>query len=171
MSSTMRRSARGSWPGIGARAAVLLLASTVVLTQPAARAPDVIDAGILELQQQMTEGRATARSITQEYLARIDALDRRGPALKAVVESNPDALAIADQRDTERKAGRLRGPLHGIPILLKDNIATGDRMLTTAGSLALAAPAPRDAFLVRRLRDAGAIVLGKTNLSEWANFR
>ena len=97
---------------------------------------------------------------------------RRGPALHSVIEINPDALAIADQLDAERKAGRVRGPLHGIPILIKDNIATADRMMTTAGSLALAgAPAPRDAFIVARLREAGAVILGKTNLSEWANFR
>ena len=105
-------------------------------------------------------------------IARIDAIDRNGPALRSVIETNPEALAIADRLDAERKAGRTRGPLHGIPILLKDNIATADRMMTTAGSLALAGVTPpKDAFIVARLRGAGVVILGKTNLSEWANFR
>jgi len=120
----------------------------------------------------MASGQDTARSLTEKYLARIDALDRRGPALRAVLETNPDALAIADALDAERKAGKTRGPLHGIPILVKDNVSTADRMTTTAGSLALeGCVAPADAFVARRLRDAGAILLGKANLSEWANFR
>src|SRR5439155_22278336 len=94
------------------------------------------------------------------------------PALRSVLEINPDAKSIADALDAERRAGHVRGPLHGIPILIKDNIATHDRMMTTAGSLALAGlPAPADAFVVQRLRGAGAVILGKTNLSEWANFR
>src|SRR5262249_40063340 len=97
---------------------------------------------------------------------------RAGPELRSVLEINPDATSIADALDAERKAGRIRGLLHGIPILIKDNIATADRMMTTAGSLALAgAPAPKDAFVVERLRAAGVVILGKTNLSEWANFR
>ena len=120
----------------------------------------------------MTTGRETARSITEKFLARIAALDRPGPALRSVLEINPDALSIADELDLERKTRGPRGPLHGIPVLIKDNIATADRMMTTAGSLALAgARPPADAFIVARLRSAGAIVLGKTNLSEWANFR
>ncbi len=120
----------------------------------------------------MRSGAQTARSITEQYLARIEAIDRRGPAINSVIEVNPDALAIAELRDRERRDGRTRGPLHGIPVLLKDNIDTADRMRTSAGSLALAdSIAPRDAFLVQRLRDAGAVILGKTNLSEWANFR
>ena len=120
----------------------------------------------------MTSGRDTARSLAEKYLARIDAIDRNGPALRSVIETNPEALAIADRLDAERKAGRTRGPLHGIPILLKDNIATADRMMTTAGSLALAGVTPpKDAFIVARLREAGVVILGKTNLSEWANFR
>ncbi len=126
---------------------------------------------VRELQQAMADGRLTARRIVEALLARIDTLDRRGPTLRAIVEVNPDALATADARDAERRSGRVRGPLHGIPVLVKDNIATGDRMLTTAGSLAFTTPAPRDAFLIRRLREAGAVLLGKTNLSEWANFR
>jgi amidase len=124
------------------------------------------------LQQRMETGQESARSIAEKYLARIEAIDRSGPALHSVIEVNPDALTIADRLDTERKAGRIRGPLHGIPVLIKDNIATADRMMTTAGSLALAgAVPPKDAFIVARLRDAGAVILGKTNLSEWANFR
>ncbi|MQA29978.1 MAG: amidase [Luteitalea sp.] len=130
------------------------------------------EASIRELQQRMAERLDSSRTLVAQYLARIDALDRRGPELRSIIEVNPDALAIADQRDAERRAGRLRGPLHGIPIVIKDNIATGDRMLTTAGSLALAgAAAPRDAFIVERLRESGAVILGKTNMSEWANFR
>lgn len=126
---------------------------------------------IAQLQDGLKSGKYTSRRLCQLYLARIDEIDRRG-ALRAVIETNPDALAQADAADAERRAGRVRGPLHGIPVLIKDNIATGDKMKTTAGSLALAdQPAPRDATVARRLRDAGAILLGKTNLSEWANFR
>jgi amidase len=120
----------------------------------------------------MQSGRETARSLAQTYLARIDAVDRNGPAIRSILETNPDALTIADRLDAERRERGPRGPLHGIPILLKDNIATADRMMTTAGSRALAGVAPpKDAFIVQRLRDAGAVILGKTNLSEWANFR
>ena len=117
-------------------------------------------------------GRHTARQIAEQYLARIQALDRSGPSLHSVIELNPDALAIADALDAERQAGRLRGPLHGVPVLIKDNIETADRMSTSAASLALEGSiAARDAFIVERLRGAGAVILGKTNLSEWANFR
>jgi amidase len=124
------------------------------------------------LQEAMSSGRLTSRRITELYLARIEAIDRTGPALHSVIELNPDALAIADALDRERKDKGPRGLLHGIPILIKDNIDTADRMMTTAGSLALEGPAPdRDAFIVERLRAAGAVLLGKTNLSEWANFR
>jgi amidase len=133
---------------------------------------DLEEVTIAELQQRMSSGRETARSLVEKYIARIDELDRRGPELRSVLEINPDARSVADALDVERRAGHIRGPLHGIPVLIKDNIATADRMLTTAGSLALAAaPAPADAFVVGRLRAAGAVVLGKTNLSEWANFR
>src|SRR2546423_1344496 len=125
-----------------------------------------------DLQAAMASGRYTARSITQLYLDRIAELDRKGPTLRHVIEMNPDALSIADALDQERKAGRVRGPLHGIPILLKDNVDTADKMTTTAGSLALEGSiAPRDAFIAAKLRGAGAIFLGKANLSEWANFR
>ena len=127
---------------------------------------------VAELQSRMTKGTLTSRALTAAYLARIAAVDASGPSLHAVIERNPDALAIADRLDAERKQGRVRSALHGIPVLIKDNIDTGDRMQTTAGSLALAgSPAPRDAFITERLRDAGAVLLGKTNLSEWANFR
>jgi amidase len=120
----------------------------------------------------MESGRFTARSITDLYLARIEEIDKKGPSLNSVIEVNPEARTIADALDAERKSGKTRGPLHGIPILIKDNIATRDRMQTTAGSLALAGSVPpEDAFLVRRLREAGAVIIGKTNLSEWANFR
>jgi amidase len=125
-----------------------------------------------ELQSRMRSGAETSHSLTQQYLARIDAIDQRGPAINAVIELNPDALSIAAQLDAERKSGKVRGPLHGIPILIKDNIDTADRMHTTAGSLALEANiAARDSVVAERLRRAGAVILGKTNLSEWANFR
>ena len=127
---------------------------------------------VAELQAWMTSGRWTARRIAETYLGRIETLDKKGPAINAVIELNPGALEIADRMDQERKAGKTRGLLHGIPVLVKDNLDTGDRMMTTAGSLALAgSPAPRDSTVVARLREAGAVLLGKTNLSEWANFR
>ncbi len=133
---------------------------------------DYVEHDIAALQESMYNGELTSRQLVQFYLDRIDALDRRGPELRAVLEINPDALAIADALDEERSASGPRGPLHGIPVLLKANIDTGDRMPTSAGSLALADHrAPDDAFLVARLRDAGAVILGKANLSEWANFR
>jgi amidase len=127
---------------------------------------------VADLARAQAEGRLTARALTEAYLARIEAIDRSGPRLNSVIELNPDALAIADALDTERGKSGPRGPLHGIPVLIKDNIDTADRMHTSAGSLALAESiAPRDAFIVERLRAAGAVILGKTNLSEWANFR
>ena len=127
---------------------------------------------VAQLQDGMTSGRYTSRRLVELYLQRIAQIDGAGPTLRSVIETNPDALAIADALDAERKAKGPRGPLHGIPILIKDNIDTGDKMLTTAGSLALTGgPAPRDAFVVERLRAAGVVILGKTNLSEWANFR
>lgn len=133
-------------------------------------AVELEEATVADLQTAMASGQTTARKITEGYLARIADVDKK---LNSIIELNPDALAIADRCDAERKAGKALGPLHGIPILLKDNIDTADKMHTTAGSLALVdAPTPKqDAFLVGRLREAGAVVLGKTNLSEWANFR
>jgi amidase len=133
---------------------------------------DLEETTIAALRSEMESGRRTARSIAESYLGRIEAVDKGGPAINAVIEVNPDAVGIADERDAERKAGRVRGPLHGIPVLIKDNIDTADRMRTSAGSLALGSSiAARDAFIVTRLREAGAVILGKTNLSEWANFR
>ncbi|MFH0991923.1 MAG: amidase [bacterium] len=127
---------------------------------------------ITELQLGMNSGSLTARSIAEQYLSRIEAIDRQGPELHSIIELNPDALAIADALDKERKERSVRGPLHGIPVLIKDNIDTADRMATTAGSLALVgSKPPEDAFLVQQLRKAGAVILGKTNLSEWANIR
>ena len=130
------------------------------------------EATIPELQRAMNDGRFSAISLTRQYLRRIASLDDSGPRLNSVIELNPDALDIARALDNERKATGPRGPLHGIPVLLKDNIDTHDRMMTTAGSLALLGSiAPRDATVARRLREAGAVILGKTNLSEWANYR
>ena len=127
---------------------------------------------ILQLQEKMNSGELTALSLVESYLERIEKLNRHGPEINAVIELNPDAPAIARSLDEERKAGKNRGSLHGIPILIKDNIDTHDRMQTTSGSLALEGSiAPRDAFIVKRLRASGAIILGKANLSEWANFR
>jgi amidase len=125
-----------------------------------------------QLQEGLKSGRFTTRRLAEQYLARVEAIDRKGPALRSVIELNPDALTIADSLDAERRDKGPRGPLHGIPVLIKDNIATHDRMESTAGSLALVGSRPpHDAFLVKRLRDAGAVLLGKTNLSEWANIR
>ncbi len=127
---------------------------------------------IADLNEKMESGELTARQVTELYLQRIAAVDKGGPYINSVIELNPDAVEIADGLDKERKAGKLRGPLHGIPILIKDNIDTHDRMQTTAGSLALEGNiASKDAFIVKQLRKAGAVILGKTNLSEWANFR
>jgi amidase len=127
---------------------------------------------LLELQQKMTSGELTARQLAELYLERIDSIDRNGPRLNAIIETNPDALALASSLDVERAAGSTRGPLHGIPVILKDNIDTADKMQTTAGSLALEGHhAAQDAGLVEKLRAAGAVILAKTNLSEWANFR
>jgi amidase len=125
-----------------------------------------------DLQKKMEQREYTSRAIVEMYLKRIEDLDRGGIRLNSILEVNPDSLMIADERDSERKSGKVRGPLHGIPFLLKDNIDTGDKMMTTAGSLALSGHyARQDAPIVKQLRDAGAVLIGKTNLSEWANFR
>jgi len=130
------------------------------------------EATIAELQAAMKSGKYSARSIAEKYLDRIKEIDKSGPAINSIIELNPDALAIADSLDKERREKGPRGALHGIPVLIKDNIDTADRMMTTAGSLALSGSiAPRDSFVAQRLREAGAVILGKTNLSEWANFR
>ena len=131
---------------------------------------DLLEISVPELQAKLKSGAVTSRVLTEKYIARIKEID---PKIKSVVEINPDALAIADRMDKERKRGKVRSALHGLPVLIKDNIDTADKMKTTAGSLALMnAPTPKaDAFIVKQLRAAGAVILGKTNLSEWANFR
>ncbi len=132
----------------------------------------MFELSIQEIQAKLTSGELTSRRLVEYYLDRIQSIDQSGPKLNAIIEVNPDALSIADQKDVERSQGTLRGPLHGVPIVLKDNIDTHDRMVTTAGSLALEGSiAQQDAFLVEKLRQAGAILLAKANLSEWANFR
>ncbi|MGZ4763698.1 MAG: amidase family protein [Ilumatobacteraceae bacterium] len=147
-------------------------AMTAVAARPQARPTTDepwIETDVSELQRLMRRGKLTSRQLTEGYLHRIAQLN---PILGAVIETNPDATRIARQLDAERRSGRVRGPLHGIPVIVKDNIATADKMQTTAGSLALVGSrVPSDATLVRQLRDAGAIILGKANLSEWANFR
>ena len=170
--------------GTSALGGVGLVASQSACARPAvapAAAPPPVtgnepfelhEATIDELQAAMRAGTRTARSITELYLARIEALNHNGPGLRAIIEVNPDALAIAGQLDAERKAGKVRGPLHGIPVALKDNIDTHDRMTTTAGSLALEGSIPpRDSFVAQRLREAGAVLLAKANMSEWAYWR
>src|SRR5262245_1176943 len=153
------------------RAALIVLAA-IVVQRPAAQPFPLEEATAAQLQDAMTSGRYTAHQIADMYLRRIEEIDRNGPTLRSVIEINPDALAIADALDAERKAKGPRGPLHGIPILIKENIGTADTMMTTAGSLALEGSRPaKDAFIVERLRAAGVVILGKTNLSEWANFR
>src|ERR1700722_19642922 len=127
---------------------------------------------IAELQDGMKSGKFTARSLVEKYSARIDEIDKHGPSINAIIERNPDALSIAEALDQERKAKGPRGPMHGIPVLIKDNIDTADKMMTTAGSLALVGSKPlEDSFVAQKLRSAGAVILGKTNLSEWANIR
>lgn len=139
---------------------------------PAAGLPPLTQLGVGALVKGMVARQFSAENVLQSCLRRIEAVDRSGPGLHSILALNPEALSLARELDKERKAGHLRGPLHGVPVLLKDNIATGDRMATTGGSLALAGQhALRDARLVQRLREAGALVLGKTNLSEWANIR
>jgi amidase len=154
------------------RSSLISLVLGASLLVPQAVPLDLEEATIDQLQAGMAAGRYTARQISEGYLTRIEAIDRSGPTLRSIIEANPDALATADALDRERREKGPRGPLHGIPIVLKDNIDTADRMMTTAGSLALVGPAPdRDAFLVERLRAAGAVILAKANMSEWANFR
>ena len=151
----------GSWAALRGRPA-----------WPDTAALDVEEATIDALQAAMKDGRLTARALTQSYIDRIDRMDRKGPTLRSLLETNPDALAIADALDAERRAKGPRGPLHGIPVLVKDNVDTHDKMTTTAGSLALEGSIPpRDSTVADRLRAAGAVLLGKTNMSEWANIR
>jgi amidase len=158
----------------GAVAAGAAIATTHPLLSrfTSAAAPDLEEITILELQQRLSSGNITAEWLVNSYLKRIDEIDKHGPAIHSVIEINPEAMEIAEALDRERKKKGARGPLHGIPILIKDNIDTDDRMMTTAGSLALLGNRPsEDSFVVKKLREAGAVILGKTNLSEWANFR
>ena len=160
----------GVWVAVGKSS----LASLAAPAEGTAALPfDLTEATLASLQDALASGRATSLSLVEGYTARILTLDRSGPAVNSVIELNPDAASIARDLDAERRAKGSRGPLHGVPILIKDNIDTTDRMATTAGSLALAgAPAPAgDAAVAAKLRAAGAVILGKTNLSEWANFR
>ena len=163
----------GMLTGAGAAAAsVMGQAPSGKASTPPVPAFEFDEATLAGLQKDMATGKLTARIIAEKYLERIDAIDKHGPTLNSVIELNPDALAIADGLDRERRARGARGPMHGIPVLIKDNVATHDRMQTTAGSLALVGSVPpKDAFVAKRLRDAGAVILGKTNLSEWANIR
>jgi amidase len=171
-SAMSRRQFLRSAPAAGAM--VVSARPLAALAPPAPSVPDfeLEEITLAELAQGIRSGRFTARSLTEKYLGRIEQIDRRGPVLNSLIELNPDAVAIADALDKERKAKGGRGPLHGIPVLIKDNIGTDDRMKTSAGSLALAESVPpRDSFVAAKLREAGAVILGKTNLSEWANFR
>ncbi len=155
------------YPALGASREIL----------PAVSVPDIKpfeldEITIADLQDGMKSGKFTAHSLVEKYSARIDGIDKHGPSINAIIELNPDALLIAEALDQERKAKGPRGPMHGIPVLIKDNIDTADKMMTTAGSLALLGSKPlRDSYVAQKLRSAGAVILGKTNLSEWANIR
>src|SRR5256712_6993545 len=160
--------------GALAGAAAAVTGARPVRTARAEVAPqgDLTEATVAELQAAMTAGQVTAFSLANAYLTRIATLDQSGPKVNSIIEVNPDAQAIAQKLDAERRAGMVRGPLHGIPVVLKDNVDTGDRMQTAAGSLGLVGtPATSDSTVAARLRAAGAVILGKTTLSEWANFR
>ncbi len=170
MSSINRRDLLKS----GAAAATLASIAQPARSHPGSTVPDFDFSGlsVAELQAKMQAGEVTARQLTQAYLSRIDHVDRSGPTLRSVLEVNPEAIQIAEAMDRERAEGKVRGPMHGIPVMVKDNLDTADQMMTTAGSLALVGSKPKqDSAVVRHLRDAGAILIGKTNLSEWANFR
>jgi amidase len=167
---------RRSFVACGAAAGVAGLAgpgAALEAADPVVVPPFELDeATVADLQRRMAAGEMSARRLAEAYLGRIGALDRQGPELRSVIETNPEALTIADSLDAERKAKGPRGPLHGIPVLVKDNVDTADRMTTTAGSLVLeGSKPPRDSHVASRLREGGAVILGKANLSEWANFR
>ena len=161
---------------IASAAVAAALSTASCAREPSDRLPprefELDELTVADLQRDMRSGRYPAASLTEKYLARIAEIDHQGPSLHSVIETNPDAIAIARALDEERRSKGPRGPLHGIPVLIKDNIDTADRMTTTAGSFALEGSiALRDSFVARRLREAGAVILGKTNLSEWANYR
>ena len=172
-SSVVAGVAAATYPAFGAARAVL--AEDGSIHTPPAEVPafELEEITIDQLQADMKAGKYTARALTEKYLQRIQNVDKHGPTVNSVIEINPDALAIAELLDRERKEKGVRGPLHGVPVLIKDNIATADKMMTTAGSLALvdAPKPPKDSFVAAQLRKAGAVILGKTNLSEWANIR
>jgi amidase len=174
-SALVTGAASALYPALGAARAAASSSSEASESpgpNPEVKPFDLDEITIAELQDGMKSGRFTARALVEKYTARIEEVDKHGPALNSIIELNPDAPAIADGLDQERKAKGPRGPLHGIPVLIKDNIATADRMMTTAGSLALVgSKPPKDSFVAQRLRAAGAVILGKTNLSEWANIR
>jgi amidase len=170
-SAAVTSAATALYPALGAARTAVSEANCRTPT-PEVKPFELDEITIIELQDGMKSGKFTARSLVEKYSARIEDLDKHGPEVNAVIELNPDALAIADTLDQERKAKGPRGPLHGIPVLIKDNIDTADRMMTTAGSLALVgSKPPKDSFVAQKLRAAGAVILGKTNLSEWANIR
>jgi amidase len=170
-SAVVTAGASALYPALGAARAVASSSSRVV-PDPEVRSFELDEITIPELQDGMKSGKFTSRSLVEKYTGRIDEIDKHGPAVNAIIELNPDAPSIADALDQERKAKGPRGPLHGVPVLIKDNIDTADRMMTTAGSLALVgSKPPKDSFVAQRLRAAGAVILGKTNLSEWANIR
>ena len=173
-----RRAFIGTTAGGGAALAMSACSPSVPGPPSGSEAPESVpsfefdEVTVDDLQRMMESGEHTARSITQAYIERLEAMDRQGPALRSMIEINPAALEIADRLDAERRSSRPRGPLHGIPVALKDNLDTHDRMTTTAGSLALEGSIPpRDSFVAERLRAAGAVLLGKANMSEWAYFR
>ncbi len=149
-----------------------VLAAPIAAAAPEVKPFELEEITVPELQDGMQSGKFTARSLVEKYQALIEEIDKRGPAVNAIIELNPDAISIADALDEERKGKGGRGPLHGVPVLIKDNIDTADQMMTTAGSLALVgSKPPKDSFVAQKLRAAGAVILGKTNLSEWANMR
>jgi amidase len=155
------------YPALGAAREIVPAASA-----PEIKSFDLEEITVSELQDGMKSGKFTSRSLVEKYSARIDEIDKHGPSINAIIERNPDAFSIAEALDQERKIKGPRGPMHGIPVLIKDNIDTADKMMTTAGSLALVGSKPlQDSFVARKLRSAGAMILGKTNLSEWANIR
>src|SRR5688572_30218652 len=169
----LQRTVAGCVVTIASPISALAFEETAPKTSPTPPAFELEEITISDLQQGLTSGEYSSKQLVEKYSNRVRNIDRTGPVLRSVIQMNPDAERIAADLDRERKERRVRGPLHGIPILIKDNIDTHDRMLTTAGSLALVegAQPSQDAFIVKKLRESGAVILGKTNLSEWANFR
>jgi amidase len=160
------------YPALGAARDLSSAAAQTPHPFPTVKSFELDEITVADLQDGMKSGKFTVRSLLEKYQGRIAEIDKQGPAINSIIELNPDALAIADALDQERKTKAVRGPLHGVPVLIKDNIDTADNMMTTAGSLALVGSKPlKDSFVARKLRAAGAVILGKTNLSEWANIR